>query len=257
MIQTTNYHSSPPRSFLFQSLDAKDLEVIVMAMDEVRCSSAGERLIQQGDDGDSLYLIEEGVFECKIKKGDGEELVVKTCESGDAFGELALLYNCPRAASVDSATDSALLWKLDRETFNAIVKEAACKKRERYESFLKSVSILKDLGGYEISQLADALSLHEMEAGSNVITQGDAGDTFYIVEEGSLYAWKDGNAEQSLLEYGPEQFFGELALLRNEVRAATVTARSASKLLSVDRKTFVRLLGPLQELLEAHAKGNY
>ncbi len=79
----------------------------------------------QGDDGDCLYVIENGVFHCKIARKDtGDEIVVKTCEPGDAFGELALLYNCPRAASVDSTTD-ALMWKLDRETFNAIVKDAA------------------------------------------------------------------------------------------------------------------------------------
>ena len=77
----------------------------------------------QNDDGDCLYVIEEGVFECKIRQG-GEDVVVKTCEPGDAFGELALLYNCPRAASVDS-TGNAILWKLDRATFNAIVKDAA------------------------------------------------------------------------------------------------------------------------------------
>merc|ERR1712194_40679 len=247
------------RSFLFQSLDAASLEIVVNAMEEFRCSP-GDRVIDQGADGDSLFLIEQGTFHCKIKKADGEEITVKTCEAGDAFGELALLYNCPRAASVDcsdtNGSDTALLWKLDRETFNAIVKDAACRKRERYEAFLKSVSILKDLDSYEISQISDALQTCNYPAGQNVINQGDQGDTFYIVEEGALYAWKD-SPQTSLMEYGPGQFFGELALLRNDTRAASVTARQESKLLSIDRKTFARLLGPLQNLLESHAKSNY
>ena len=46
---------------------------------------------------------------------------VKVCKEGEAFGELALLYNTKRAASVECVSDSATLWKLDRETFNAIV----------------------------------------------------------------------------------------------------------------------------------------
>jgi len=244
------------KSFLFSGLDPKEVEVVVMAMEEVNLD-ANQRVIQQGDDGDCLYVIEDGVFHCKIKRKDtGEEMVVKQCEPGDAFGELALLYNCPRAASVDSTTP-ALMWKLDRETFNAIVKDAASKKREKYEAFLKSVQILKDLGQYEISQLSDALATQVYQPGVNVITQGEPGDTFFIVESGSLYAWKSPNADASLLEYGPGQFFGELALLRNDVRAASVTTRAESKLLFIDRKTFSRLLGPLQELLEKYAAQAY
>lgn len=254
------------KSFLFNSLDKSSVEVIVDAMSEVRCGE-GERLIVQGDDGDSLFLIEEGVFHCKIKNSstNNQEIVVKTCEPGDLFGELALLYNCPRAASVDAAGagngggggENALLWKLDRETFNAIVKDAACKKRERYEQFLKSVSILKDLGGYEISQISDALCGRDVMGGENVVRQGEPGDTFYIVESGNLYAYKENDPSTSLLEYQSGMFFGELALLKSDVRAASVMARSESRVLSIDRKTFSRLLGPLGELLEAHAQSNY
>ncbi|CAD7958849.1 unnamed protein product [Amoebophrya sp. A120] len=242
-------------SFLFSTLEESELEIVVMAMEEVK-PAAGERIIQQNDDGDCLYVIEEGVCQCKINKGLEGEVVVKTCEAGDAFGELALLYNCPRAASVDAAEPS-VLWKLDRLTFNAIVKDAASKKREKYIAFLQGVQIIKDLGGYEVSQLADALKPSIVPAGSNVVTQGESGDTFYLVEDGALYAWKGNSPDISLLEYGPGQFFGELALLRNDLRQANVTTRSDCKLLSVDRKTFSRLLGPLQQILEKNASANY
>ena len=66
---------------------------------------------------------------------------MKEYKAGEAFGELALLYNCPRAATITAKTE-ANLWSLDRQTFNHIVKDAAAKKRDKYEEFLKNVKIL-------------------------------------------------------------------------------------------------------------------
>lgn len=69
---------------------------------------------------------------------------------------MALLYNAPRAATITSLTDCVLI-SLDRATFNHIVKDAAMKKRERYEEFLKNVKILSGMDSYERSKLADAV----------------------------------------------------------------------------------------------------
>lgn len=104
------------KSFLFSSLPDADKKIIVGAVTEQKADK-GERVITQGEDGDCLFIVEEGEFDC-LKNGSS----VKICKSGDAFGELALLYNTQRAASVDCVSDSGLLWKLDRETFNAIVR---------------------------------------------------------------------------------------------------------------------------------------
>merc|ERR1719159_1685018 len=152
--------------------------IVVGAMKEVNAEPK-QRVINQGDSGDFLFVIESGVLDCRIKNGS-EEKVVKTCEAGDVFGELALLYNCPRAASVD-AREACVLWQLDRDTFNNIVKEAAQKKRERYDAFLQKVPILQSMDAYERSQLADALKAKIVPAGTNIVTAGDQGDTFYII----------------------------------------------------------------------------
>merc|ERR1719188_1707792 len=95
------------------------MDVVLMAMAEKNFPS-GSRIITEGDDGNHLYVIEDGSPVCK-KMIDGENKVVKKCKPGDVFGELALLYNNPRAATVE-AVDKCLCWQLDRETFNYIVK---------------------------------------------------------------------------------------------------------------------------------------
>lgn len=241
------------KSFLFQSLNPKELEIVVMSMEELK-PARGMQIIKQGDDGDCLYVVELGTLSCKILTQNGEELTVKTCETGDAFGELALLYNCPRAASVYADSD-CVLWKLDRDTFNHIVKDAASKKRERYEEFLKRVPLLQSLNAYDRSQLSDALTTYNFEAGAHVIRQGEQGDRMYILEEGAAFAWKNDSESKSVFDYGNSgDFFGELALLKNAPRAVNVTCTKPSTLVAIDRKTFKRLLGNLEDIIDAQKK---
>ena len=61
-------------------------------------------------------------------KGNAEPTHLKNYQPGEGFGELALLYNAPRAATITAETE-AIVWKLDRDVFNHIVKDAASKKR--------------------------------------------------------------------------------------------------------------------------------
>lgn len=231
------------KSFMFQSIEQQDLDSVIGAMAEVKLE-AKVRCINQGDDGDFLFVIESGKLNCIIKVGD-EDKVVKTCEVGDVFGELALLYNCPRAASVE-ASEACVLWKLDRDTFNHIVKDAAQKKRQRYEIFLAKVPILASMDTYERSQIADALKVEIFGDGDTIVTQGDVGNKFYILEDGSASATRGA---ETLITYTTGDYFGELALLRNQPRAATVKAKGVVKVLSLDSRSFKRLLN-VSDLLE-------
>ena len=89
---------------------------------------------------------------------------MKKYQAGDAFGELALLYNAPRAATIIADND-CLLWVLDRETFNHIVKDSSRVRREKYEAFLTKVKILESMEAYERSVLSDAFVEETFKAG--------------------------------------------------------------------------------------------
>eukprot|EP00746_Dinoflagellata_sp_MGD_P161059 gnl/MRDRNA2_/MRDRNA2_88082_c0_seq1.p1 gnl/MRDRNA2_/MRDRNA2_88082_c0~~gnl/MRDRNA2_/MRDRNA2_88082_c0_seq1.p1 ORF type:complete len:362 (-),score=123.46 gnl/MRDRNA2_/MRDRNA2_88082_c0_seq1:387-1472(-) len=224
------------KSFLFMSVDEANFTILLNAVQEVKLEPK-ERIIKKGEDGDFMCIIESGTFKCYVPDGE-EEKCVKTCEPGDVFGELALMYSCPRAASVEADTEGTA-WKLDREVFNAIVRDAAQKKREKWEGFLKKVPILENMDDYQRSQLTDALKEETFEDGKVIITEGEEGDTFMILAEGAASAVKG----ESTIEYAPGDFFGELALLKNQPRAATVTSKGC-KVLTLNRVSFNRLLDP-------------
>jgi len=84
-----------------------------------------------------MFVLESGALDCtKVFAGNTEPTFLKEYKPGEGFGELALLYNAPRAATIKSKSDY-VCWKLDRDTFNNIVKDAASKKREKYDNFLQ------------------------------------------------------------------------------------------------------------------------
>ncbi len=128
-------------------------------------------VITQGEDGDFYYVIEKGNLDCiKQYKGKPQPTWLKLYEPGEAFGELALLYNAPRAASIKAKTDCTL-YALDRACFNNIVKEAACKKRTRYEKFLKENDLFNGIDPYYAIKLADGLNFKEVSKGEKIIMQ--------------------------------------------------------------------------------------
>ena len=90
-----------------------------------------------------------GTLSCsKIFPGKVDPTFLKAYQAGEAFGELALLYDAPRAATI-TASEDCVLWKLDRDTFNHIVKDAAQRRREKYEAFLEQVPIFETMEPYE------------------------------------------------------------------------------------------------------------
>lgn len=137
----------------------------------------------QGAVGDYFYVVESGAFDFLISRNGSPATKVGSCGPGASFGELALMYNAPRAATVRATSDSVVLG-LDRVTFRRILMETANRKRKMYEAFLEEVPLLVSLEPYERHKIADALESVTFDDGDVVIKQGDVGDNFYIIESG-------------------------------------------------------------------------
>jgi CRP-like cAMP-binding protein len=237
--------SAVSKNLLFKNLDPLQRRRIIDAMFE-RKVLAGETVIKQGDEGDNFYVVDQGTFSVQIY-GKGE---VSKIGPGGTFGELALMYNTPRAASVISLTNG-LLWAVDRFTFRKVIIDIASRKRKMYEGFLRNVPLLQSLEQGEICRIADALEPVSFNPHETVIRQGDVGDSFYIIIEGEADVYVDGKVVNHL---SAGEYFGELALLNDTPRSASIIAITALNCVALDASSFRRLLGPLDELLKSRGK---
>lgn len=100
--------------FIFSGLSPAELEDLVLSMEE-RQVKAGEVIIQQGDHGDNFYIVESGQFDIFVNDNK-----VASRGAKSSFGEVALLYNSPRNATV-KATENSLVWALDRKVLPVLL----------------------------------------------------------------------------------------------------------------------------------------
>lgn len=246
-------HAISP-NFLFSNLEEAQLNQLLNALQEKPIPAKGIKVINQGESGDYFYVVEKGRFDVHINKSghlqpgaDGMGEKVASIESGGSFGELALMYNTPRAATVVSA-EPGTIWSLDRVTFRRVLMTSAYKRRQLYESFLAEVPLLETLTDYERSKIADALHTEKYPAGHIIIREGDPGENFFFLESGEAEVFKQGH-DQPVNYYRKGDYFGELALLNNEPRAASVISKTDVKLATLGKEGFQRLLGPVEELM--------
>jgi len=238
-------HSAIANIFMFRSLDKAQVSRVIDAM-LGREVETGDVIIEQGDDGDNFYIIETGVYDIYVNKSK-----VGAYENKGSFGELALMYNMPRAATIQASTNGKC-WALDRLTFKRIVLKTAFEKRKQYEQLLENMPMFKSLNTYERLNVADALLTKSFGNDEAIIQQGEPGLNMYFVESGQVKVVReqDGQAKElAVLSKGA--YFGELALLTKKPRAATVRASGDNvkcAILEVD--AFERLLGPCVKIMQ-------
>jgi CRP-like cAMP-binding protein len=242
-------------SLLFKKMNADEKQDCIDAFFKVEVQ-AGKTVIKQGENGDNFYVVQNGLLTFSGVVG-GNTMEFGDSGAGKAFGELALMYNTPRAATVTAKGD-CVLWALDRATYRAISTHFKQLKKKRYMGFLKQVTELKNLKTNELGQLAEALEEEMFEKNDIIIREGEVGDHFYIIESGEVKVTKtegDNNVKE-LTTLTTGKYFGEKALLSEDRRQATCTATCDTRCLSMERTNFVDMLGHLQDLIDrpsAHA----
>eukprot|EP00946_MAST-07B_sp_MAST-7B-sp1_P001775 g1775.t1 len=232
------------KNIMFAFLDESQLKKLTFAMFQ-RDHAEGDTIIKQGDQGDNFYLLEEGTCDVFVQKSPGEpEVKVMTCTPDDhnSFGELALMYNAPRAATV-KASSPCKLWALDRLAFKVIMLETAMSKNSERAEFLRKVKIMETVNDMERKVIADAMTMETYEAGQIIIRQGDPGTAFYIVASGSVACTmqaSESSPPEELCRLSEGEYFV----------SPTVTAVEPSKVLCLSQKKFRRVMGPMSEVLK-------
>lgn len=230
-------------NILFETMSMEEKTRIVAKMHKNSCA-IGESIITEGEEGDEFFVVASGEFEIVI----GENKVA-TILKGACCGELALMHDATRAATV-RALQSSTVWVVQRSEFRNAIMEIYKTKDAAHIELLRSIEIFQTLLTNELTLISDACTEKNYEKGEIIVNEGDEGDTFYMIESGTaVYEKKNGDSGTIT-----HQYFGELALVHNGVRRATVRAETPLKTLELTRNDFVVLLGPVEDIFKKRAK---
>jgi cAMP-dependent protein kinase regulator len=186
-------------------LDAAARADVAAAMRERRVA-AGEVVIREGEEGDFFYLVASGRFAASVAGAPAREYA-----GAGHFGELALLHDCPRAATVACVAPGAL-WALGRADFRRAAVGAAGARRTAREALLRAAPAFAGLAPGRLAAVADCLAEVEFPPGAQVLAQGaPAGDDarFFVVEGGAVRCFRTG-ADVSVLEWRAAVFDSRL-----------------------------------------------
>lgn len=232
----------------------------------VRSVAAGEIVIKQGTKGDFFYVCESGRYDVIV---DGVKVhtyeVDQAARSFPTFGELALMYSKPRAASI-VATEAGRLFQLGRSSFKMAL--AAKAVAADVTKSLRKVGIFSSLRFDQLQGLRDLMIEKTFAPGETIISRGEYGSMFYIVVKGFARVMpEDGVAALTTLDnrlalqpvhsevtLESSTYFGEHALFHGTAHTADVVAGDGidGPLVTacLKREDFERLHGPLQFILD-------
>jgi cAMP-dependent protein kinase regulator len=189
--------------------------------------AANTRIIEQGSTDDVFYVVISGNFDITVS-----QLRVAHRANGECFGELALMYNQPRAATVESTVDS-VLWAIDRTTFRRRLAESNARTLEHVEKVLRDakVDIIMRLSAVDRRKVIAEFEEMNKAAGTVLMTQGEkkpADGTFYMyfLVEGKAHCSildKDGKSIVFQRDYEPGGYFGELYASRQQAAGSSST----------------------------------
>lgn len=206
---------------------------------------AGAIVTKQGDAGDEFFVMTSGKVEffigsAKVGEADGKK----------SFGELALVYNSPRNATIKCA-QKCVLWKISRAVFRKALAEESTAKHLQHIKLLTEVPVLKCLSSNQINSIAGALKEATFRTSQIIIEQGDEGtkergQKFYFISKGKVSVTQNGTHLTNLTK---TDIFGERALMLREPRNATITAVTPVECLTLSAEDFRFMLGDNEQII--------
>ena len=227
-------------NFFFTGIDDRHLKALLLAFEPVQVIK-GDVVISQGESGDYFYVIGEG--EVTFEVNDEE---VGTGNAGTSFGELSLLYSCPRAATVVAASNPTKLFRVDARTFQAMLQKQTQQSEEEKAKLLASVKFLEDIVSWDMKHLSRTLKPKVFEEGDCLLKKGDPCDAFFVLQDGEIMATYD-DSKSTTLKAGDSFGEGALAALPEKCDA-TFVAKSKVMSWSIDRETFQEIFGNFSSL---------
>ena len=245
------FPDSLPRISLLSALPAEGFVRVVRDAKLVRLRD-GAFVFREGEAGHSLFLVADG--QLRVVKGQNQEL--GRMSEGGVFGELALLTDAPRTASVQTV-EEADLFELQREALDAMaasvpgVGDALTRfKRERLlQNVMHTSPLFAPFTPEQRHELLARFKGLEVDPETVIIRQGERGRGLYVVAVGEFEVVREQDGlDVALATVGSGGLLGEIALLRDRPATATVTAKKKSTLLFLEGELFRRLVAAVDEL---------
>lgn len=226
--------------FLFHILQEKRLQHFIDCMYQQQIKE-GEILIKEGETGSHLYISNKGKFEVSIQGN-----FLDTFSDVRVFGELAILYSAKRHATI-TCLENCSVWTLDCPVFKKLVIKTAIEEQEEMVSFLQNVPKLNTASKEHLYQVTNLLKTEFFPTSKQIVKQGEVGDKFYIIRAGSVTVIRN---DSKVAQLGRGHVFGEIALLKDDFRRATVIADApGAECLTLTRKEFIDHFGEVDEFV--------
>jgi len=223
---------------IFYGLNKNDREAIIDQMYRMDVKK-GTKLIKEGDeDADDFYVVYEGSFDILI--ADKKVAVTK---AGQCVGELALIHNAPRAATVQ-ATEDSKLFGVHRAAFRVAMRKEKNKGRTMMQKMLSNIPEFSVMSLKSIQTIIDAFEEQTFKEGEVIIEQGSNVKNFYLIRTGAC-TWKRVTPEEKWEEghLGQLDYFGDMALLSEASCDATVTTITPVTTWVLNKKELLGMIG--------------
>ena len=242
-----------PRIPLFSDLPS-DAFIALFEGCPLRRLADGERVIEQGSLGESFYIVCSGKVRV-TRDEDGQRRVLATLDEGAFFGEMALLSQSPRSASVEAIGEDTQVLEISARLLRELSARypsvaGALKKfcRQRLLSNLMATAeLFRPFNRSDRRELVQKFRAREVDQGEVLIAEGSRSDGLYVVLSGEVEVRRMATLVTRLSE---GQIFGEMSLLTRSPASATVTATRHTSLLRLPREDFDLLILSHPQVLE-------